>query len=442
MVAENAEVLAGKYRLVRQLGQGGMGAVWQAEHITLHAMVAVKLLDPLMAQTKDGLNRFLREAQAAASLRSPHIVQILDHGIDRGTPYIAMELLDGESLGSRLDRVTRLSPAETARVIMHAARAMTRAHEAGVVHRDLKPDNIFMVPNDDEEIVKVLDFGIAKSTLPLAANISDSTRTGTMLGTPYYMSPEQVESATNADYRTDIWALGVIAYQCIVGRRPFEAETIGGLFLAICSKEFPVPSSRGTVPRGFDEWFAHCCARDPAQRFASAREAAVELRRVCNGEVAPTSVDPDSTEGIPSHAKAFANTTGQGAAVGYSAAPRSRRSIATTSTVVAAVLVAGVIAWQASRSTNSESSATPTNDSASAKQPIALPSVAALPGTAGTPPATTAAPPATSASQGSVGGSGPSPVAPRHAPMAPRTAPRAPSSRPTAPRTPNVDLGL
>jgi serine/threonine-protein kinase len=278
------EVIAGKYRLLRKLGQGGMGSVWYAEHMTLHSPVAIKLIDPSIADNAEALGRFLREAQSAASLRSPHVVQILDHGVDNGVPYIAMELLDGESLADRLTRVGRLSPGETARVLQHVARAIGRAHEAGIVHRDLKPDNIYLVRNDDEEIAKVLDFGIAKSNAHgLSASAGGGTRTGAVLGTPYYMSPEQAEGAKTLDGRADIWAMGVIAFECLLGSRPFDEETLGSLLLAICARPIPIPSQRGPVPPGFDEWFARACARDVTQRYAVARDAAADLRQVCDG---------------------------------------------------------------------------------------------------------------------------------------------------------------
>src|SRR5262245_47212839 len=149
-VAAPDTILAGKYRLTRQLGRGGMGSVWLAQHLTLDSPVAIKLMDPAIASSQEALQRFWREAQAAASLRSPHVVQILDHGVDQGTPYIAMELLDGESLADRLARVGTLGPPETARIMTQVARAVRRAHEAGIVHRDLKPDNIYLVRNDEE----------------------------------------------------------------------------------------------------------------------------------------------------------------------------------------------------------------------------------------------------------------------------------------------------
>jgi serine/threonine-protein kinase len=300
--APPTEIIAGKYRLLRKLGQGGMGSVWYAEHLTLHSPVAIKLIDPSIADNAEALGRFLREAQSAASLRSPHVVQILDHGVDNGIPYIAMELLDGESLADRLTRVGRLSSGETGRVLQQVARAIGRAHEAGIVHRDLKPDNIYLVRNDDEEIAKVLDFGIAKSNAHgLGASVGGGTRTGAVLGTPYYMSPEQAEGAKTLDGRADIWAMGVIAFECLLGSRPFDEETLGSLLLAICARPIPIPSQRGPVPVGFDEWFARACSRDVAQRYAGARDAAADLRQICDGALGTTANHgpPSVSSGAP-----------------------------------------------------------------------------------------------------------------------------------------------
>ncbi|HTV22490.1 MAG TPA: serine/threonine-protein kinase, partial [Polyangiaceae bacterium] len=287
------QILGGKYRLVNRLGTGGMGSVWRAEHLTLSSPVALKLIEPTTARESDAVHRFLREARTAAALRSPHVVQILDYGVDGDSPYIVMELLDGESLAERLERLGRLSATETARIIQHISRALGRAHEAGIVHRDLKPENVFIVENDDEEVAKVLDFGIVKTDPNTfgTANSGAATRTGTLLGTPYFMSPEQAEGAKSVDFRADIWALGVIAYRCLLGKLPFTGESVGRLILEICSRPLPVPSHRGPVPDGFDDWFARTCAREPNARFESAKRAAAELSRLTDEAAATSPVE-------------------------------------------------------------------------------------------------------------------------------------------------------
>jgi eukaryotic-like serine/threonine-protein kinase len=275
-------VVAGRYRLEAKLSEGGMGSVWTAQHLTLDCKVALKLLDASIAQDGTAAARFVQEARAAAALRSPHVVQILDHGIDGTTPFIVMELLEGESLAARLARVGRLSPAETARVVTEVSRAVGKAHESGIIHRDIKPDNIFIVSNDDAEVAKVLDFGIAKkSQSPYHTGHAAITQTGAVFGSPFYMSPEQAEGAKDLDHRTDIWSLAVVAYEALLGVRPFQGETLAILFLAICSKPIPVPSQRGPVPAGFDAWFARGTQRNRELRFASIREAASALREVC-----------------------------------------------------------------------------------------------------------------------------------------------------------------
>jgi serine/threonine-protein kinase len=280
------QVIADRYELVKQLGKGGMGAVWRAQHLGLKSPVAIKLIDPGIANSQDALGRFMREAQAAAALRSPHVVQTFDYGIFEGTPYIAMELLEGESLAQRLERVRALSAEETARIITHIARAMARAHEAGIVHRDLKPDNVFLIRNEEEEIAKVLDFGIAKATGTGTGHLDSAsqTRTGAILGTPYYMSPEQAEGNRRVDHRTDLWSMAVIACECVTGRRPFDSDALGDLILQICMKPIAKPSSFGKVPAGFDNWFERATQRDPEKRFQSARELAETLRALAGVE--------------------------------------------------------------------------------------------------------------------------------------------------------------
>jgi serine/threonine-protein kinase len=279
-------ILAGRYRLMAPLGRGAMGEVWQAEHVVLRTPLAVKMIiDAGFAednpQREELVARFFREAQAAAALRSPHVVQILDHGVD-GVPYIAMELLEGETLEQRLERHGVLPYHQTAEIMTHVARAISKAHEVGIVHRDLKPGNVFIVKNDDEEVAKVLDFGIAKVTpvagLEEGANVA--TRTGSLVGTPCYMSPEQALGHKTIDHRSDLWSLAVIAFECVVGKRPFDSEALGDLIVAICARPIPVPSKLGRVPEGFDAWWAKASCREVEGRFQSAKELTEALRAV------------------------------------------------------------------------------------------------------------------------------------------------------------------
>jgi serine/threonine-protein kinase len=284
---KSGSVLVGKYRLVSLLGSGGMGAVWSAEHLGLKAPVAIKLLAPDLDGHADAIARFLREAQSAASLRSPHVVQVLDHGVDEATqtPFIAMELMEGESLAQRLSRVVRLSPAETSKVMTETARAVNRAHELGIVHRDLKPANLFLVRNDDDEILKVLDFGLAKwRRAPGALTQGAATATNLVMGTPYYMSPEQMNGSRDADHRSDLWALGVIAFECLTGTRPYDGDNLIAVGMKVYSAPVPPLDAALSLPAELGAWFERALAKDPAQRFQSARELSEELRRICRAD--------------------------------------------------------------------------------------------------------------------------------------------------------------
>jgi serine/threonine protein kinase len=264
-------IIAERFRLVRLLGRGGMGSVWLAQHLGLDIPCAVKFIEGEYAAMAEAQARFGREAKAAAALRSPHVVQILDHGIWQGTPYMAMELLEGEDLGKRLQRIGRMPPRDVCTIVTQIARALTKAHGAGIVHRDLKPDNIYLVKDDEREIAKVLDFGIAKHSNQTLEG--GATKTGAMLGTPYYMSPEQAQGIKAVDHRSDLWSLGVIVYQALTGRLPFESEALGDLLVRIIVAPIPVPSEIAPgLPLSFDRWWAKASNRDPAMRYQSAKE--------------------------------------------------------------------------------------------------------------------------------------------------------------------------
>lgn len=270
-----SELVAGKYRLTRLLGRGGMGSVWEGVHSSLGTRVAVKFIETEFVDSAEARSRFENEARAAAQLLSKHVVKVFDHGVmsDR-RPYIVMEYLSGEPLDSRLNRVGRLSIAETAQIVMHVSRALIKAHDVGIVHRDLKPENVFLVHDDEDgtEIAKVVDFGIAKFT-DGSTGLSSSTRTGSVLGTPYYMSPEQARGLRGIDYRSDLWSLVVIAYRCVVGRLPFSGEAVGDLLVQLCVAPTPIPSQlEAGIPPGFDGWVARGLAKEPAGRFQSAAE--------------------------------------------------------------------------------------------------------------------------------------------------------------------------
>jgi serine/threonine protein kinase len=284
-----------------------MGSVWEGRHASLGTRVAVKFIEAEYAHSADARQRFDNEARAAATIESKHAIQVYDHGLSAdGRPYIVMELLLGEPLDARLKRVGRLHATDTARIIQQVCRGLHRAHERGIIHRDLKPENIFLVHNsdDDDEIAKVLDFGIAKiKATPGALGISSGTKTGTLLGTPFYMSPEQARGLRNVDHRSDLWSLGVIVFRCITGVLPFDGESLGDLLVKICTGPIPVPSQFAPgLPPQIDAWMARALDREPAQRFQTAQELADALLTVCGMSVrrgAPSSQTPNASGYAP-----------------------------------------------------------------------------------------------------------------------------------------------
>ncbi len=283
---EVGEVIAGRYRLLRPIGEGGMGVVWAAEHVELGVTLAIKLM-----RRTDGvwISRFRREARAAAQLRSRHIIQVYDYGVDDGVPYLVMELLEGETLEARIRREGALTPALTLSILRQVCRGLDRAHAARLVHRDLKPGNVFLIGGEDPPRVKVFDFGVVKALDPVADD-TPVTEVGLTVGTPQYMSPEQATGEPDVDHRADLWAVGLLAHECLCGERPFSAPSMGALVLQICVWPLPVPSALYAVPDGFDAWFAKALDRERETRFQSASEAIAALEEVLVGPDAPRSV--------------------------------------------------------------------------------------------------------------------------------------------------------
>jgi CheY-like chemotaxis protein len=265
------EILGGKYVLERIIGRGGMGIVRAARDVHLGRRVAIKIVAPERTSNPNALARFEHEARAIARLQNAHVVQIHDYGIEDGAPFIVMELLEGDDLESRLTRVGRLPFDVVARLLRQAARGLGAAHAAGLVHCDLKPANLFLSRGDDgEEVLKILDFGVAT----MLVEPGELTQWSGFAGTPAYMSPEQLRAST-PDHRSDLWSLGVLTYQMLTGHLPFEAPGFGQLLMRVCGEPFEPPTSLVPgLPPGIDDFFARALAKDPTQRFQSAAEFA------------------------------------------------------------------------------------------------------------------------------------------------------------------------
>jgi serine/threonine-protein kinase len=270
------QVVGGKWRIVGAIGRGGMGAVYEGQNISIGKKVALKFIDAEFARQPEIASRFQREAEAASLVESAHIVHIFDSGVtDTGIPYIVMELLRGEDLRARIRRMGRLPKGEAAHVVAQTLRGLHRAHEAGIVHRDLKPDNIFLVDRDDDPLfAKIVDFGISKMTRRSGdVGTGTLTRQGVVLGTPFYMSPEQAQALPNLDLRTDIWSVGAILYECLSGKPPHGGDSYEQIIVSICTTDPPdVRSFDSSIPASLANVVHKAMQRDRARRFQSAKE--------------------------------------------------------------------------------------------------------------------------------------------------------------------------
>jgi serine/threonine-protein kinase len=300
-------VVGDRYRLTALLGAGGMGTVWEAEHVVLGSKVAIKFLRCERAESPDVRARFEAEARIAARLASPFTVRVFDYGVgDGGAPYLVMEHFRGRTLADAVAETGPLRPETLAKVIRQVATALARAHAAGVIHRDVKPENIFLAEDElapGEITAKLIDFGVAKETgaAPGSAprNPAPMTKAGEMVGTPHFISPEYFGTA-KPDFNLDLWGLAATAYYALVGEAPFDGDSFLSVVRSVCHAPLPVPSRQSpAIPSGFDAWFARACARDPAARFATPAELASSLEEVCRDAAVRKQGPDDSTTGGP-----------------------------------------------------------------------------------------------------------------------------------------------
>ncbi len=274
---EPGQKVTNHIELVRPLEKGSMGSVWVAFNHSLQTEVAVKFMAPELMADQKFVARFIREARAAAKMKTGHVVTIQEIAqSDDGVPYIAMELLEGQSLKARLADKPQLDTEEVAIIVKHVALALKEAHRRGIIHRDIKPANIFLSEQDDELHVKLIDFGVAKQ-------IKDGlqmTQTYDKMGTPFYMAPEQLISAKHVDHRADLWSVGVVAYHCLVGKVPFFANGFADLCVAVAMCEYtPATQARPDLPTALDGWFSRLLVRDLDTRFGAAKEMSAAFKQ-------------------------------------------------------------------------------------------------------------------------------------------------------------------
>jgi serine/threonine-protein kinase len=285
------EVLAQKYRVDRVLGVGGMGVVVAATHLQLDQHVALKFMLPEAFANPEALSRFQREARAAVKLKSEHVARVLDVGtFQDNSPYIVMEFLEGTDLAAELERGGPIPLQVVAEYIVQACDAMAEAHAIGIVHRDLKPANLFLTRRaDGSPLVKVLDFGISKANPLTDSNGAlQMTKTTAILGSPQYMSPEQMKSSRNVDARTDVWSLGIILYELLGGRAPFQSDTLGGLMAMVMTEPHaPLEVVRPDLPRDVCGLVNRCLSKDPSYRPANVAELAQGLAPYCPRRALP-----------------------------------------------------------------------------------------------------------------------------------------------------------
>ncbi len=360
-------ILGGRYRLLERLGEGGMGEVWTAENISIRgAEVAVKVLHGTLARDPDAVRRFRAEAEATVRIRHPNIVRVHDFGeSEEGAPYMVMERLRGESLAARLERDQSIPPAEAVQIVGTVLEALDAAHAMEILHRDLKPENIFLAEEGDAVQPKILDFGVAKFLGDDAERVR-MTRTGALIGTPAYMSPEQSRGETAIDLRSDVWAMGVILYELLTGRLPYEASNYNAMLIRIATESHtPVRDLVPTLDPVLASIVERAMARRPRDRYASAGAMLTALRAYARGEGVLEEVSRPSELPVPMpRVSSFPTLEGADTLPGDSLAPLtpklpSRVPMAALAAVaLIAVAVAAATAMR-SRSPSPDGSARP-----------------------------------------------------------------------------------
>ena len=448
MQVRQGEVIAGKYVIERVLGEGGMGIVVQATHMHLDERVAIKFLLPQALGNEEAVARFAREARAAVKIKSEHVARVSDVGtLETGAPYMVMEYLHGQDLAELVRTQGPLPTQDAADYLLQACEAIAEAHALGIVHRDLKPANLFLIRRaDGSPCVKVLDFGISKMTSPGSSG-SDlgMTRTHAIMGSPLYMSPEQMASTRDVDARADIWALGAILYELVTGRVPFQADTMPQLCGMILQEPVPPPRSvRADVPDALQDVILHCLEKDRTKRFQNVAELAVALApsaprsslrsaeriaRVLSAAGLPSSSMAPSTASLPP-AAAISHVTQTG--FGKTLSRSGGRALWLVAGVGLVVLGAGLALWLRPRSQPASASALVPVTSALPAPADAVPAAPPERAAAAELASAAAAPSASAAST-------PSSTAPAAVATSPRaaTAPRRnPARQPSAAATP------
>jgi eukaryotic-like serine/threonine-protein kinase len=442
---EIGELIEGKYRITRLIGEGGMGAVYLGENVRISRKVAIKVLHAGLTENKEVTQRFEREAQAAGRIGNDHILEVIDLGsLPNGDHYIVMEYLDGEPLTSRIKERGRMQPMELAGLIRQVLVGLAAAHRAGIVHRDLKPDNIFILKEKagKADYCKIIDFGISKFQ-PLNNDGMRMTRTGMMMGTPYYMSPEQASGSHEADHRADLYAVGVIMFEATTGQVPFDAATFNQLLFKIVLDEVPRPEViQPDLDPAFASLISKAMARDMNQRFQSSDEfiSAIDgwLKQGTAVTVPPTA-DPRAISLLgprPTQAEANApvktGTGGTWATSQVDEIPKKKNNLGLM-LGIAGVLVVGSAGAVIALGSGSKEQATPP-EAASSNTPSAPTPPVEQQAAPKPPEPSIPAPPEVPASAAPVAAPAPSVAAPIAPTPRPRTAPKSapPASKTTA----------